>query len=67
MKNKLSILKADSAPEVHGRENYGHYHDKNHLIHIWYGKPVIKQYDRLARAARFCKKREKSNEICTEL
>ena len=44
------VLKANSKPEVHGKENYGHYHDKNHLIHIWYGEPVIKPYDRLARA-----------------
>ncbi len=33
------VLKSDSKPEVHGRECYGHYHDKNHLIHIWYGMP----------------------------
>ena len=45
------VLKADSAPEVHGRGYYGHYHDKNHLIHIWYGGPLTKQYDRLARVA----------------
>lgn len=50
---KSGLLKdeADSAPEVHGRGYYGHYHDKNHLIHIWYGGPLTKQYDRLARVA----------------
>ena len=46
------VLGANSKPEVHGKENYGHYHDKKHLIHIWYGDPVIKPYDRLARAVR---------------
>lgn len=45
------VLKSDSKPEVHGRECYGHYHDKNHLIHIWYGMPQIKMYDRLVNAA----------------
>ena len=50
-KNQIFVLKADSSPKVHGRGYYGHYHDKNHLIHIWYGEPIIKHYDRLARAA----------------
>lgn len=45
------VLKSDSAPKVHGRGFYGHYHDKNHLIHIWYGKEQNKIYDRLAHAA----------------
>lgn len=44
-------LKSDSGPEIHGSGHYGHYHDKNHLIHIWYGKPLTKIYDRLANAA----------------
>ncbi len=45
------VLRSDSRPEVHGRGYYGHYHDKNHLIHIWYGEPQIKIYDRMAHAA----------------
>ena len=29
-----------SKPEVHGHNQYAHYHDANHIIHIWYGGPV---------------------------
>lgn len=27
-------------PEVHKSGYYGHYHDKNHVVHIWYGEPI---------------------------
>ncbi len=28
---------ATKPPEVHGSGMYGHYHDKKHKVHIWYG------------------------------
>ena len=27
-------------PEVHGDGDYGHYHDGEHLFHIWYGGKI---------------------------
>lgn len=35
------------APEVHKHGHYGHYHDRKHLIHIWYGNEQNKVYDDL--------------------
>lgn len=35
-----TMLGCTSKPEVHGSGYYGHYHDKNHIIHVWYGYPV---------------------------
>ena len=35
------VLKSDVAPEIHGSGYYGHYHDKTHQIHIWYGQPLF--------------------------
>ena len=35
-----TVLGCTSAPEVHGSGYYGHYHDKDHIIHIWYGYPI---------------------------
>ena len=34
------MLGCTSSPEVHNPGEYGHYHDKNHHIHIWYGYPI---------------------------
>ena len=33
-------LGATEAPEVHGINYFGHYHDANHQYHIWYGDPI---------------------------
>ena len=44
------VTGANSAPEVHGYGNYGHYHDKHHLIHIWYGDAQKKIYDNMYSA-----------------
>ena len=27
-------------PEAHGSGYYGHYHDQDHIIHIWFGSPM---------------------------
>ena len=35
------VLGCTASPEVHGSYMYGHYHDIDHLIHIWYGQPII--------------------------
>lgn len=35
------VLNSDAAPKVHGSGYYGHYHDKTHQIHIWYGQPLF--------------------------
>lgn len=35
-----TMLGCTTQPEVHGSGYYGHYHDKNHIIHIWYGYPI---------------------------
>lgn len=35
-----TMLGCTSKPEVHGSGYYGHYHDKDHIIHIWYGYPI---------------------------
>lgn len=36
----LSVVLGYSAkPEIHGTVQYRHYHDGNHIIHIWYGSP----------------------------
>ena len=34
------VLGYSGKPEVHGDGYYGHYHDADHIIHIWYGSPV---------------------------
>lgn len=34
------VLKCRKEPEVHDSGYYGHYHDKNHKIHIWYGQII---------------------------
>lgn len=44
------MTRSYKAPEVHGRGYYGHYHDRKHLIHIWYGNPQIKIYDEMLEA-----------------
>lgn len=31
---------ATKAAEVHGDGYYGHYHDKNHKYHIFFGEPI---------------------------
>ena len=36
-----STFKWSGAPEVHGSGKYGHYHDKTHSFHVWFGKPQI--------------------------
>lgn len=33
-------LGATEATEVHGINDFGHYHDANHQYHIWYGDPI---------------------------
>lgn len=33
-------------PEVHQYGGYGHYHDSHHLIHIWFGKPQERIYEK---------------------
>ena len=35
-----TMLGCASWPEVHGSGYYGHYHDKNHIIHVWFGSPI---------------------------
>lgn len=35
-----TVLCYTGKPEVHGNRQYAHYHDANHIIHIWYGGPV---------------------------
>lgn len=44
-------LKSDNPPEVHGKGYYGYYHDKNHLIHVWYGSPQNIIYEILVAKA----------------
>ena len=34
------MLGCKALPEVHGSGMYGHYHDGNHVIHIWFGSPI---------------------------
>ena len=34
------MLGCNEPPEAHGIGYYGHYHDKDHKIHIWYGSPM---------------------------
>ena len=34
------IFGGTSAPEVHGSGCYGHYNDKNHVFHVWYGGKI---------------------------
>ena len=36
-----TMLACDTKPEVHGSGFYGHYHDKERVIHIWFGYPII--------------------------
>ena len=36
-----TVLGCNSDPEVNGSGYYGHYHDKKHVIHIWYGEPIV--------------------------
>ncbi len=41
------VTGAYSAPEVHKYGQYGHYHDKRHFIHIWFGNEQKVVYDNL--------------------
>jgi hypothetical protein len=36
-----TVLGCTSSPEIHGSGLYGHYHDKNRVIHIWYGYQIF--------------------------
>ena len=35
-----TVLKSTDSPKVHDSGYYGHYHDKTHQIHIWFGQPI---------------------------
>jgi hypothetical protein len=49
-----TMLGCTSKPEVQGPGYYGHYHDKNHIIHIWYGYPVNYRYKILGQKIEQC-------------
>lgn len=36
-KSLAVVTGSNAKPEVHGDGYYGHYHDRYHMIHIWYG------------------------------
>ena len=40
-KSLAVVLGCTAKPEVHGSGYYGHYHDANHVIHIWFGYPIV--------------------------
>lgn len=36
----VAVLSCNEVPEVQASGYYGHYHDKEHKIYIWFGDPI---------------------------
>jgi hypothetical protein len=40
-KSLATAVGANEFDQAHGRGYFGHYHDKNHKYHIWFGMPIM--------------------------